>query len=757
MHTRRNTIGLTAATVMVAAFILTREPRLISSQPLLPAEDLWCAWDTEEGAYTSLTPTPAAYQAAGGQRPAGGRPGAADAGLCASDGCGAVASREPVRFVQDPNPGFSSIRVDPMRNEVMLMDEFHMNIYVYDRLANTPASAPKTEPKRFIGGHKTLSQYNSDGYVDPKTGEIYLVNNDSDPGMNVYPYGAVGNVSPSRELVTPYGSFGMTANEAKGELYITVQHDGAILTWPKTARDAQPPSRLIQGARTGLGDPHGIAYDEKNNELFVANYGTSRLAIAGPIRSTREADLPRVPNWPAGNHIPYSLRHEVVFGTGKFGPPSIRVFAADASGDAAPLRVIEGPNAQLNWPTGVSVDAEHGEVYVANAAGDSINVYSTKASGNVAPIRAIKGPRTNLKNPNGVFVDVVNDEVWAANFGGHSATVYKRTATGDVAPIRIIRAAPLNEPSAFINNPYMIAFDHNRGQIIVPNCVAQPRIGIFNRMDDKNVSPQRKVEGQKTLLNRTVHAVAYDEIHDEIIVNQNIGQAILTFRGAANGEEAPIRIIQGVKTHLRDPQTLFVDPVHEEIYVINMSVDEEVLVFDRKAQGDVAPKRIIKGPDTLLGRAGVGAVDPINNLVFVSGQGTNGVLVFDRLADGNTKPLRVIGGGPKSGLRGAGRIVVNPASRKMVVTTAGGNLRGSGEVPDDSPRGFIGVWNIDDSGDVPPQWTIANGHLYSARGLTLDPKAKTVIVSDKALNAVMTFSLPEMFDTVRGRETARTQ
>ena len=37
-------------------------------------------------------------------------------------------------------------------------------------------------------------------------------------------------------------------------------------------------------------------------------------------------------------------------------------------------------------------------------------------------------------------------------------------------------------------------------------------------------------------------------------------------------------------------------------------------------------------------------------------------------------------------------------------------------------------------------------HLYIPRGLTLDPKKKTVIVSDKLKNSVMTFSLPELYD-----------
>ena len=46
-------------------------------------------------------------------------------------------------------------------------------------------------------------------------------------------------------------------------------------------------------------------------------------------------------------------------------------------------------------------------------------------------------------------------------------------------------------------------------------------------------------------LSRTVHAIAYDEVHDEIVVQSNMGQAVVTYRGGSNGDEAPIRIIQG--------------------------------------------------------------------------------------------------------------------------------------------------------------------------------------------------------------------
>ena len=45
-----------------------------------------------------------------------------------------------------------------------------------------------------------------------------------------------------------------------------------------------------------------------------------------------------------------------------------------------------------------------------------------------------------------------------------------------------------------------------------------------------------------------MHDIRYDAVHDEIIVPVPYAQAILTFRGGANGQEGPIRIIQGMKT-----------------------------------------------------------------------------------------------------------------------------------------------------------------------------------------------------------------
>lgn len=250
-----------------------------------------------------------------------------------------------------------------------------------------------------------------------------------------------------------------------------------------------------------------------------------------------------------------------------------------------------------------------------------------------------------------------------------------------------------------------------------------------------------------------MHALAYDEIHDEIVAPQPHSHAVLTFRGGASGEEPPIRVIQGPLTLLGISETdqLAIDPINNEIYVPQ---GDTILVFPREANGNVAPIRVLKGPDALR-RAAAVAIDPVHNLLVVTGTpaagGPGGVMIFDRTAQGNTKPRGMIRG-PKTDLSGGGRIYVYPPRALMLVvasvgsgvTRQAGEFRGA-EMANN--RGFVGVWSIDDRGDTPPRWMIGgpNGILVQIRGVALDPKHKSVILSDKRLNALLTYSFPEIF------------
>ena len=57
------------------------------------------------------------------------------------------------------------------------------------------------------------------------------------------------------------------------------------------------------------------------------------------------------------------------------------------------------------------------------------------------------------------------------------------------------------------------------------------------------------------------------------------------------------------------------------------------------------------------------------------------------------------------------------------------------------------MWSTEDNGDVPPRWRIGGpkGILQQVRGVALIPAQKSLIATDKRLNAVLTFYFPEIF------------
>lgn len=371
--------------------------------------------------------------------------------------------RAPIRTIQDRFPSFSAVAVDLVRDQVVVTDENLFQVMVYDRMTMTSGVA---RPKRVISGDKTDIEFQCGVYVDPKTGEIFAVNNDTQDKLVIFGPEAHGNVAPTRFIETPHGTFGIAVDESWQEIFLTIQHDSAVVVYRKSASGSDAPIRLIQGDRTRLADPHGIAVDERRGLLFVANFGSTHSVRAGEPRGSEEAlpfrqRSPR-PNWPLD-------RLQAVPGSGRFPGPSITVYARDAQGDAAPVRTIAGDRTQLNWPTGVAIDPVRGELFVTNDVDSSILVFDADASGNVAPIRVIRGSKTGIRNPTGIFLDAKNNELWVANFGAHSAAAFRANANGDVAPLRTVRSAPDGVPSLMIGNPGAVTFDTRRREILVPN------------------------------------------------------------------------------------------------------------------------------------------------------------------------------------------------------------------------------------------------------------------------------------------------
>jgi len=382
---------------------------------------------------------------------------------------------QPDRVIRDRYPSFSSIAIDLTRDQVVVTDENLFQVLFYNRTQNN-APTEVAKPLRVIGTKwdesmmsreesKTKIEFQCGLYIDPRNGDVYAVNNDTQDTLVIFSNEQVGNVAPSREIHTPHGTFGVTVDEAAQEVYLTVQHDSAIVVYKKGASGEEPPVRMLQGDRTRLADPHGIALDAKRGVFYVTNHGSTHSTSreeGGRLTAAERAEALKVATWPLE-------RDFAVPGSGRTLPPAITVYSKIATGDAAPLRVITGPRTGLNWPTGIAVDPDRGDVYVTNDTTDSILVFDAEASGDVAPKRVLKGPKTGLNNPTGLALDFKNNELWVANFGGHTATAYRMNASGDATPLRTIRAAVEGTPSLMIGNPGAVAFDTKREFILTPN------------------------------------------------------------------------------------------------------------------------------------------------------------------------------------------------------------------------------------------------------------------------------------------------
>ena len=195
------------------------------------------------------------------------------------------------------------------------------------------------------------------------------------------------------------------------------------------------------------------------------------------------------------------------------------------------------------------------------------------------------------------------------------------------------------------------------------------------------------------------------------MVPQMYAQAILIYKGDADGEVAPIRIIQGPHTQLQNPDHLAFDAIRDEIYVPQGG---RILVLPGNANGDESPVRILEGPDTQLTGGSVGAWTPVNNLLVAAantrpGRGRTKLLVFDREANGNVKPKGIVAG-PHTDLLGTqGPFALYPPKQELVM-----GVYGPGELGTEDS--YFGVWSIRKFGDTPPLWKF-EGRMDSSASL----------------------------------------
>jgi 6-phosphogluconolactonase (cycloisomerase 2 family) len=300
----------------------------------------------------------------------------------------------------------------------------------------------------------------------------------------------------------------------------------------------------------------------------------------------------------------------------------------------------------------VAVDDKRNEVFLQDNNLWSIRVYSRTDNAKpgappTEPRRVIAGNDTDVQFNSCVYIDPINGDVYSVeNDIGDVIVTFEHDATGNAKPIRKLSVT---------HRAYAMAMDEQNQEFFV-SVQHPPQVAVYRRGASGNEKPKRLLIGDKTELSDS-HGMAIDPRRKLLFVDNwgNIADdakpgsgrfgppTITVYRLNAEGDEAPLRIIQGPKTGLDWPGAMSIDPDTGDLYVAN-DMGQDIIVFHGGDQGDVAPARIIKGPSTGLSYPVGVFVDSKNKEVWATNIGNSTATVYPLMANGDVAPVRVIRG-----------------------------------------------------------------------------------------------------------------
>ncbi|MBI5546241.1 MAG: hypothetical protein HY901_20310 [Deltaproteobacteria bacterium] len=344
------------------------------------------------------------------------------------------------------------------------------------------------------------------------------------------------------------------------------------------------------------------------------------------------------------------LAKEIYVSNSPAGAPelsSVRVFALDATGNAAPGRVLpllrQGAVASGLSPFALEIDPEAGELFVADFAANQIDVYSAKFDTQV-PLRSLKGPLTGLDQPRALALDKMNNRLFVAN--ADSITVYSKGASDDVAPIATIAASTpgLSEPSA-------LAIDEAGKELWVADPEARALLVyvVGGTAEAPTFTLDRTLDQGTLHLDRPSAIALVEHLAggDEVLVANYDGSSVTVYHRNALPDDSPVRTLYGSATGIAAPLGLALDasdPAAPRI-VLSASAENRLSVFPLNASGNVAPARTISGEASGLSNPRGIATDLQNKEVVIANQRQEGfsLAVYAlTAAEAGAAPLRVL-------------------------------------------------------------------------------------------------------------------
>jgi DNA-binding beta-propeller fold protein YncE len=266
--------------------------------------------------------------------------------------CEAKGNVRPSRLLSVPHQAWG-LAYSPARKEMAVSVEMHNGIVFY-RLEADGVEAPL----RAMQGPNT-------GLADPHGIAWDETHNEI----------AVANHGNFRGLAKNLGGGCVPSNGAADDEAEVGQYlPPSITVYPATAKGDQKPRRTIQGSKTQLDWPMGLAIDPVHNEIAIVNNGDN----------------------------------------------SVLFYRRTDTGDVAPVHAIRGPRTRINRPMGIAIDTKNDEVWVANFADHTALAFNRSDNGDQAPKRIIRNapagtPSAGFGNPMAMAYDSKREELLVPN------------------------------------------------------------------------------------------------------------------------------------------------------------------------------------------------------------------------------------------------------------------------------------------------------------------------------------------------------
>ncbi len=593
----------------------------------------------------------------------------------------------------------------------------------------------------------------------------------------------------------PFGLSGITVDPTDHRLFVTDTQNQRVLVYNLDASnvllDRFPDNVLGQAnfwgntavvTQAGMNTPHGLAFDDANNRLFVAQGLNSNRITIYDVTSITDGEnavnvLGQTTFTGAGSNttqagffgvgdVAYDSTNNRLF-VSEFQNNRVMVFDTAIIVDGEPATSILGQanftsstaattQAGMNVPYGLALSGT--TLFVAQATGNRVTAYNVATVTDGENAVAVLGQTTftgtaagntqgGMNSPRGIVYDSVNKRLFVAQANNRVTTYDVAAITDGENAVNVLGQANFTGTStattqAGMNNPLGLAYDSASTTLYVAH-EGTNRVTLFNVASITDGENAVDVLGQ------------FDDS----------STAIYTKGGANNGpHKLGLSAPAGVALDATNHRLFVSDTTNNRVLVYNLSADN--LIVDRTPDNVIGQTNYYTSTAATT-QAGLSApnrlvYDATGNRLFVSETTNNRIVVYDTasITDGENA-VNVLGQSnyttltgvtTQNGLAGPGQMAYDSVSGQLFVTDASNNrvLVFTGSTIVDGSHAFMNLGQ-DDGTVSSPQPIYTKGTANNAAhklglsapiiGIVIDTVDHRLFVSDTTNNRVLVYNL----------------